>query len=74
MCGRASRNRSHTDFQQEKEENVESVADRPSPDDSCESSLPSDLVGEKYPLTALDDAIVGWDSQYDPANPRLVNE
>ncbi|QKX55433.1 uncharacterized protein TRUGW13939_02526 [Talaromyces rugulosus] len=58
---------------QEKEENVESVVDRPSPDDSRESSLPSgkdDLVGEKYPLTALDDAIVGWDSQYDPANPR----
>ena len=53
------------------------MVDRPSPDDSRESSLPSgkdDLVGEKYPLTALDDAIVGWDSQYDPANPRLVHE
>lgn len=37
---------------------------------SRKSSRKARLEPEVYPLTDLDNALVGWDSQDDPANPR----
>ena len=37
---------------------------------SRKSTKKEDLPAEKYPLTELDEGLVGWDSQDDPSNPR----
>ncbi|OSS45792.1 hypothetical protein B5807_09675 [Epicoccum nigrum] len=37
---------------------------------SRKSTKKEDLPVEKYPLTELDEGLVGWDSQDDPSNPR----
>jgi hypothetical protein len=37
---------------------------------SRKSTKKEDLPAEKYPLTELDEGLIGWDSQDDPSNPR----